>query len=530
MATKVAVIGAGPLGLIAMKILKEDGFKVTGFEARPYVGGLWKYSEDAALSVAESTIFNTSRYRTAISDFRFPPGTADYPTWQEMHRYLESYCDAFDLRPHIQLCSPVTRLSRSGRQWVLHISPPDCEPRTECFDKVVVATGTFTTPRQPHLPGIENFKGSVIHAINFHRPALYKDKNVLLVGLHATAQDVAVALLGHANKLYVSHRNGVLLIPRYAADGSVFDRSQSLMVFRLQLFLSRWLPTTYNWLMDFFLSRLSAKVFPGIPPSWGFSPAPSFALHPPLVADEIYPLFKSGFAEPVTAIERVTGGRSLELRDGRVLTDVDAIIFCTGYDTSVPFVDNEYNPYPVVGESPHLYRGIFPLHADEEVRNSLAFLGHGAFNLVGFIQAELCTMAVSQIWLGHSALPSYEEMKQWHSGWMQWRQDQQKAQSTEVTFLPGFVSAEDQFPWLDRTAGTGLVEHFSWFSLRSWSFWWRDRRFYTLCNTGFFSPALVRLFDMGKRKAWSQAREQIYKDNEDVARGQQERLRKLKND
>jgi dimethylaniline monooxygenase (N-oxide forming) len=212
MAIKVAVIGAGPLGLIAMKILKEDGFEVKGFEARPYVGGLWKYSEDASLSVAESTIFNTSRYRTAISDFRFPPGTADYPTWQQMHHYLESYCDAFDLTQYIQLSSPITRLSRSRDKWALQISPPNSLTRIEYFDKVIVATGTFTKPSQPQLEGVQLFEGSAVHAINFHRPSQYKGKNVLIVGLHATAQDVAVGLSSHANKLYVSHRNGVLLV------------------------------------------------------------------------------------------------------------------------------------------------------------------------------------------------------------------------------------------------------------------------------------------------------------------------------
>jgi dimethylaniline monooxygenase (N-oxide forming) len=212
MVAKVAVIGAGPLGLITMKILREDGFEVTAFESRPYVGGLWKYSQDSSISVTESTIFNSSRYRSQISDFPYPPGTDDYPTWQQMHNYLESYCDTFDLRRHINLSSPVTRLSRDGKQWALEISPPDSAPRIEYFDKVIVAIGTFTKPKQPSLPGIEVFEGPVLHAINFHHPSQYQGKNVLLVGLHSTAQDVAVPLSKYTNKLYISHRNGVLLV------------------------------------------------------------------------------------------------------------------------------------------------------------------------------------------------------------------------------------------------------------------------------------------------------------------------------
>jgi dimethylaniline monooxygenase (N-oxide forming) len=212
MASHVAVIGAGPLGLMALKNMKEDGFDVTGFETRPYVGGLWKYSEDSALSVAESTIFNSSKYRSAISDFPFPPDTDDFPTWQQMHQYLESYCDHFDLRRHILLNSPVTDLSREGNRWVLEISPKGQPTRKEYFDKVVVASGSFVKPKTPKFPGIEKFQGPTTHSLNFHQPSQYKGKTVLIIGLHATTQDVAVALSGHASKLYVSHRNGLVMV------------------------------------------------------------------------------------------------------------------------------------------------------------------------------------------------------------------------------------------------------------------------------------------------------------------------------
>jgi dimethylaniline monooxygenase (N-oxide forming) len=213
MALRVAVIGAGPLGLLSLKNLREDGFDVTAFEARPFIGGIWRYSDDERLSVAESTIFNSSKYRSAFTDFPLPEETDDYPTWQQLNSYLESYCDHFDLRRHIRLSSPVTNLSREGDQWVLDISPPGgAAPLREHFDKVIVAVGSFVSPKQPKLPGIEQLAGPHVHAMNFHQPEQYKGKNVLLVGLHASAQDVANALSGHAAKLYVSHRNGVRFV------------------------------------------------------------------------------------------------------------------------------------------------------------------------------------------------------------------------------------------------------------------------------------------------------------------------------
>ena len=39
--TRVAVIGTGPAGLIAIKVLSEDGFKVRAFESKDVVGGIW---------------------------------------------------------------------------------------------------------------------------------------------------------------------------------------------------------------------------------------------------------------------------------------------------------------------------------------------------------------------------------------------------------------------------------------------------------------------------------------------------------
>ena len=215
MPPRVAVIGAGPLGLMSIKNLKEEGFDVTGYEARPYVGGIWQYSNDSYLSTAATTIFNSSRYRSSISDFPFPADTDDFPTWQQMNKYMESYCDHFELRGCINLNSPISNLTRKDNQWLLQVSPKDQPSRVDKYDKVVVAIGTFVRPKYPQkFPGMDQFKGSTTHAMNFHDPAQYKGKNVLLVGLHASAQDVAVGLKGVANKIYGSHKNGLLMVRR----------------------------------------------------------------------------------------------------------------------------------------------------------------------------------------------------------------------------------------------------------------------------------------------------------------------------
>lgn len=68
--TRVVVIGAGAVGSLALKQFKEDGFDVTGFEARTYVGGLWKDSGDESISIQSTTIFNSSTIRSQATGIR----------------------------------------------------------------------------------------------------------------------------------------------------------------------------------------------------------------------------------------------------------------------------------------------------------------------------------------------------------------------------------------------------------------------------------------------------------------------------
>jgi dimethylaniline monooxygenase (N-oxide forming) len=109
----------------------------------------------------------------------------------------------------------VTGLTRKDGKWGVEYSPKevDGEKRTDWFDKVVVAIGTFVQPKKPTLEGIEKFEGRQLHAIDFHRAEEFRDKNILLIGLHATSQDVMTVLKENgARKIFLSHKNGILMV------------------------------------------------------------------------------------------------------------------------------------------------------------------------------------------------------------------------------------------------------------------------------------------------------------------------------
>ena len=332
---------------MALKNFREDGFDAILYESRSWIGGIWKYSDDDALSTAESTIFNSSKYRAAISDFPVPDSMADFPPASELHEYLESYCEHFSLRAHIELNSPVNKVERKDDRWILEIGGTNSRPET--FDKVALACGPFVKPRKPDFEAVDQFTGKQVHALNFHNPAQFKGQRVLVIGLHATAQDIVSGLSGHAAQVYGSHRSGVRMLPRYTSDGSVYDRMPPLWFTLISLYLGKYFPTFFNWMMDKMVGMISKQEFPDIPDSWQFDPAPSISVCPPLIGSELYPLMKSGFCEPVSEVTRITGPRSVELKSGRVLEDIDAIVYCTGYHSLIPvnIEPQDLNPYPV---------------------------------------------------------------------------------------------------------------------------------------------------------------------------------------
>ncbi|KAI1337887.1 flavin-containing monooxygenase-like protein [Xylariaceae sp. FL0016] len=530
---KVAVIGAGVVGLMALKQFKEDGFEVTAFETRPYVGGLWKDTEDSSLSVHETTIFNSSKFRAAVSDFPFPEETGAFPRAAEIFSYMGSYADHFDLRPHVKLSHKVESIVREADGWSLTVRDTATgTTATRRFDRVCIAAGSFSTPQWPRLDNVERFGGKVLHSIDFHSARAFKGERVLIIGLHATAQDVTSALAGAAEKVYLSHRHGVVLLPRHTPQGEAFDVTQKMPLLMLQVWLEARLPALWTWILDKALTGMSSKAFPDLGDKCGLGDHPSLAISTPLVADTLCPFLQSGFAEPVPAVRRILGPRDIELTDGRVLTDIDTIIYCTGYDQGLPdslvprpaasaeAEGDEEAPAGSLDSSPY---DPSPDGPDPAARNTLAYLGKASMAYSGFVQFELQAMAVSQIWRGRGRLPPRAEMLRWHAEHIRSRNAVARKYAAPVngTNYPSTISVSVLLPWLDQAAGTGVFANLGGlfngvFNARAWKLWWEDRELYNLCTKGILSPTVWRVFAAGGRRPLSreEAKKRLIRDNE----------------
>ena len=69
----------------------------------------------------------------------------------------------------------------TGR-WKVTVRPVSGEIRSEVFDAVMVCSGLYSSGRMPEYPGLDSFKGQIMHSRQLKRPSHFTDKRVLIVG------------------------------------------------------------------------------------------------------------------------------------------------------------------------------------------------------------------------------------------------------------------------------------------------------------------------------------------------------------
>ncbi|OCT52237.1 Dimethylaniline monooxygenase [Cladophialophora carrionii] len=221
---RVAIIGAGPGGLVTLKYLLEASqrFHVAPieakiFEAQDGIGGTFRYR-----TYPEGEMVS-SKFLTTFSDFRipkgrFPSGDNDFLQLEEYVDYLEDYADHFKLRPHINLNTKVTNVRRAkgGKGHVVTYTSPGGRTEEWACDAVAVCTGLHVETVVPDIPGIEKVP-TVLHSSQYKSREIFKEgSNVVILGVGETAMDMAYfAVTSPVKTVTLSHRGGFVLAPKH---------------------------------------------------------------------------------------------------------------------------------------------------------------------------------------------------------------------------------------------------------------------------------------------------------------------------
>ncbi|KAH7037876.1 dimethylaniline monooxygenase [Microdochium trichocladiopsis] len=229
---RVAVIGGGPGGLVALKTLldnstPEQPIEACLFEAEDDIGGTFKYR------AYENAELVSSKQLTSFSDFRFPPGTPDHVTLPQYVEYLRSYADHFKLWPHIRLGCRVAAIepcADSASKWKHQVVYKDKDmpeaPAVYRCSHIAICTGLHVEPNVPTIPGSEHVKGDIFHSASYKGRAQLAHRDVLILGCGETAMDIAYeAIKADAKSVTMCFRTGFLSFPKQLSRFQVFGKA-----------------------------------------------------------------------------------------------------------------------------------------------------------------------------------------------------------------------------------------------------------------------------------------------------------------
>ncbi|KAG4432571.1 hypothetical protein IFR05_011959, partial [Cadophora sp. M221] len=388
---RVAVIGAGPSGISAVHALvRENKFDtIRVFERRDRIGGTWIYDPKpdvfptttaknppprqfpstipgfVPLAVEDTTCL-TGIYSTLDSNVGLEVMEFTYMLFLKINFALttERYGHNNPTRPYavvagylegliapyfnlVTLNTTLEKLEKEGEEWVLTLRQTGHESRgekvnywwTERFVAVIVATGHYTVPHVPVIPGLnefqEKFPGRLEHSKQFRDINEYVGKRVVVAGGNISAGDLVIDL----------HR--IVSAPLIISQRG---RNEKL--------------------------------------------------------DSIWNLHSVRTTSTIKSLSIENNG-TVEFTDGLRISNIDKIIFATGYRLSYPFIQPD--PVSESGRLQGFYQHIFKI-------------GDPTLAVVGQVRAALTfrcyeyqAIAVARILAERGTLPSILEQKGWEA-------------------------------------------------------------------------------------------------------------------
>lgn len=107
----VAILGAGPSGLVATKEALANGLTPTVFEKQDELGGVWHPVTGAVWSTMRT---NISKFTTVFGDTPYSSDTEMFPSSRSVFQYLNDYADEHGLRKHIRFGTEVVSVEPTG--------------------------------------------------------------------------------------------------------------------------------------------------------------------------------------------------------------------------------------------------------------------------------------------------------------------------------------------------------------------------------------------------------------------------------
>jgi putative flavoprotein involved in K+ transport len=195
----VIVIGGGQSGLALGYYLRRSGLSYIILDNQEESGGAWLHTWKSL------RLFSPAQW-SSLPGMIMTGGTDYYPTRDVTIEYLRSYETKYNLT--VKRPVSVTGVYKREGEFVLETS------QGLYFSKAVVsATGSFSNPYIPSIPGIHLFQGQVLHSAEYETPNIFAGKRVAVIGEGNSGAQIMAEVSKVTGTLWVTQKE-----PRFLPD------------------------------------------------------------------------------------------------------------------------------------------------------------------------------------------------------------------------------------------------------------------------------------------------------------------------
>ena len=259
----VLVVGAGISGIGAGYHLQArcPGKSFEILEARENLGGTWDLFRYPGIR-SDSDMFT---FGYSFKPWTNPKAISD---GESIRSYLDETAREFHIAEHIRYRHRARRASWSSREalWTVEVERgPDREPVQYTCRFLYLCAGYFNYAHgyTPDFPGMERFKGRIVHPQHWTGDIDYEGKRVVVIGSGATAVTLVPVLSEKAAHVTMLQRSPTYMANRPAEDklanvlrrllpGKLAYSISRLKFILLQMFAFK-LARTWPWLLKRYL-------------------------------------------------------------------------------------------------------------------------------------------------------------------------------------------------------------------------------------------------------------------------------------
>jgi putative flavoprotein involved in K+ transport len=202
---EVIVVGSGQSGLSIAARLKQQDIDTLIVDKNERVGDNWR-NRYHSLKLHNQTHVNHLPYMP------FPSTWPTYIPKDKLAGWFEYYVESMELNVWTNTRFIGAEYKEDKKYWNVKLKLPDGIIKVMKPKHIVMAVGVSSVPNRTKITGINDYKGKVIHSVDYDSGKDYNGKNVLVYGTGTSAHDVAQDLYVHGANVKIVQRSPSMVV------------------------------------------------------------------------------------------------------------------------------------------------------------------------------------------------------------------------------------------------------------------------------------------------------------------------------